>query len=77
MMDELQRRPGSGNGGLSNGKTLDTFRTAPGSWFHGMASASAGAFGPATMQGRRMNTSSAEPVVISARAASHAAFCSE
>ena len=69
--------PGSGNGGFSSGSAWLTFLTGPGNWFHGMASASAGALGPATMHGRSTNTSSAEPAVISSSAASQAAFCSE
>ena len=69
--------PGSGNGGLSIGRACATRFTGPGSWFHGIASASAGAFGPATMHGRSTYTSSDEPSTISGSAASHAAFCSE
>src|SRR5262245_14278669 len=53
--------PGSGNGGLSTGRTCDTFRITPGSWFHGMASTRVRAFGPATIDGRRTYTSSVEP----------------
>ena len=69
--------PGSGKSGFSKGNARVICFTGQGSWFHSIASASAGAFGPATMQGLSTNTSSVEPRVISASAASHAAFCSE
>jgi hypothetical protein len=70
-------KPGSGTTGFNIGATLATARTGPGNWFHGIASAKAVAPGPATIHGRRMNTSSDESLVISASSASQAACCAK
>jgi threonine dehydratase len=77
MVNELKRDTGVGRGSFSSGIARVIDRITEGNRFHGIASASAVAFGPATMHGRSTKTSSEVPSVISVSTASQAAFCAE
>ena len=78
VVDELQGKTRIRHDRLQHRHRLcHRARTGPGSRFHRIAFANAGAWGPATMHGRSTKTSNDESLVMSASTASHAALCPE